>query len=123
MTLLNATTQGTGNSGRVGRIATITSVQARMTFQSSVGATGINPVPNVRVLIVYDKEANGVATTAAAILATDNVVAPMNLENAQRYIILADSGLLTGDVANGGGLTQSPTASSTMNSTRSATSL
>lgn len=89
VTLLNAATQGTGNSGRVGRVSVMKSVLFRFALSITNGATSSSP--HVRVIIVYDKETNGVAPTAATILQIDNVIAPMNLENASRFIVLCDT--------------------------------
>lgn len=94
LTTINLTTQGTGNSGRVGRVAVIKSVQGRFAISSTNGAAGLSPAPMIRVIAVYDKETNGVAPTAAQILQADVITSAMDLENAQRYIILADSGIL-----------------------------
>jgi len=44
----------------------------------------------VRVKVIYDKQANGVAPTAVDVFAVDSFYSPNNLDNADRFVTLAD---------------------------------
>lgn len=89
---LSAMAQGTDANNHVGRECTLKSLYWQ--FACSMAATSAGSSP-IRLVIVYDKEANGAAPTIATgaasdIFATDAITAPMNLNNRDRFIILVD---------------------------------
>lgn len=79
--LLNGMTQGTSATQHIGRRATMTSVLAR--FKAFVG-------DYCRVCIIYDKETNGAAPAATDIFASNQATSPLNLNNSDRFIVIAD---------------------------------
>lgn len=84
--LLTAIAQGTGNGNRVGRKITIKSVQFRgMVKPAAGGGFGQN-----RILIVYDKQSNGAAPNITDILTVSGAEAMMNLNNAERFVVICD---------------------------------
>lgn len=86
--LLNGIAQGIGNSERVGRRATMKSLLYRLQFSTSTGSS-TNTFP-VRVLTVYDRQANAASPVAAAVLTPTTFVGNMNLSNSDRFLILSD---------------------------------
>jgi len=83
--LLNGCAAGTGATNRVGRKITMKSHQMR-SFSTNNSANG----GNVRILIVYDKQSNGAAPVITDVLGADLVTAPMNLSNADRFVVIHD---------------------------------
>lgn len=88
----NAIAQGTDAIQHVGREVTLTSIYWQL--EASLAATTAGSSP-VRMVLVYDKDANGAAPTVATgavtdIFAADQLNAPMNLNNRDRFIILSD---------------------------------
>lgn len=95
--LLNGLTQGTDSTTRIGRKVCMRSIQGRWTFTLQNTAGGVFPAGvvggQVRLLIVYDKQSNGVAPVATDILqggATTQLVSPINLNNRERFVVLID---------------------------------
>lgn len=86
--LLNAVTQGTDFTQRIGRTYTIVSVQYRCTMISVPDEN--NSSQQVRMLIVYDKQNNSATPDINQILTDTTTIAPMNLNNKDRFIILSD---------------------------------
>ncbi len=85
--LLNAIPKGDGVSERDGRLVSIKSIE----FKATLTKTGTGDQANVmRILFVIDKQANGVAATAAKILQASDEQSPRNLDNRSRFIILSD---------------------------------
>lgn len=91
-TLLNGCALGATSSDRIGRKIRMLSLWIKGYTQQTVN--GGNPVPltdyPVRVLCVYDKQANGNGPTVGSILATNTFYAHKNLNNTERYIVLID---------------------------------
>lgn len=90
--LLNGCGPGTDLFQHVGRETTMTSLYWQ--FRGSMAATSTGGSP-IRLLIVYDKEANGAAPTMSTaaqtdILATNLISSHNNLNNRDRYITLVD---------------------------------
>jgi len=81
ITPINLMTQGTGQNSHVGRKVTLKSILLRTT---------VDCTDMTRLLIVYDKECNGAAATAADIFAVDRLPSPLNLDQSDRFIVLAD---------------------------------
>lgn len=93
--LLNGLTQGTDSITRIGRKICMKSIQGRWTFTLQNTAAGVFPAGlvggQVRLLIVYDKQANGAAPAATDILQGTGIIqAPLNLNNRERFIVLVD---------------------------------
>jgi len=85
--LLNGIARGDEINERVGREVTLRSIQFNFTPHVTVG-TGVDQ--QQRVLLVYDRQTNATALTAAQVLLTVDTVAPRNLENRKRFKILFD---------------------------------
>jgi len=85
--LLNGIARGDEINERVGREVTLRSIQFNFTPHVTV-ATGTDQ--QQRVLLVYDRQTNATALTAAQVLLTADTVAPRNLENRKRFKILFD---------------------------------
>jgi len=86
VTLLNSIDQGTTSSQRVGRKVQLKSIQMRWAF-------GFDNNFSSRLLVVYDRDCNGVTPTMADILgpaAFPRMTAPMNLANTDRFVVLHD---------------------------------
>lgn len=88
-TLLNGLQVGGSPQQRVGRKVTWTKMLVRCNF------TATDPIApttdtRIRVLIIYDKQTNGANPTVTSVLAIDEFTSPMNLDNRDRYVILAD---------------------------------
>lgn len=90
--VLNGCAQGTDANQHIGRQTRMTSLY--WLWQGNLALTAANGSP-VRLVIVYDKEAEGAAPTIATgaqtdIFAEDSIVAQMNLNNRDRFIVLVD---------------------------------
>lgn len=95
--LLNGCVQGTDSTTRIGRKICMKSIQGRWTFTLQTAAAGTQAAGVVagqaRLLIVYDKQANGAAPIATDILqdgTTSSLQSPLNLNNRERFIVLID---------------------------------
>lgn len=84
---INVTTQGTGNSARLGSQIAVKSVYYQFVLNFGTGAT-----PNVlRHILYWDRQSNSATASAATVLsATALVTSPMNLQFRERFVILAD---------------------------------
>lgn len=84
---INITTQGAGNSTRLGSQIAVKSV-----YYQFVLNFGSGQVPNVlRHILYWDRQANSAVASAATLLgATALVTSPMNLQFRERFVILAD---------------------------------
>lgn len=81
----NALTQGLGGSGRIGRSVSIKSFAYNLSIALFPTAQG--PI-NVRVMFIWDKQANGVAPSATDILTTATITSFLNLANKERFTVL-----------------------------------
>lgn len=81
ITPVNLMTQGTGQNSHVGRKVSLKSILLRST-------SDITDV--TRMVIIYDKECNGAAATAADIFSVNTLSSPLNLDQSDRFIVLAD---------------------------------
>lgn len=86
--LINGMTQGIGNGERIGRRATMKSLLYRLQFSTATGSSN-NTFP-LRVLVVYDRQANAAPPVAAAVLTPATFIGNMNLSNSDRFLILSD---------------------------------
>lgn len=84
--LLNGLSTGTTATTRIGRRITMKSIQMRYTVEQSAGS---GP-SQLRHLCVYDKQTNGATPVTTDILQADRFDSPMNLTNANRFVILFD---------------------------------
>jgi len=91
VTLINGIARGDDISDRVGRQITMKSISVRGQMAVTAG-TGVDQAG--RVLIVYDKQANAAAPTAAQVISAAgdgyDIYRPPNLENRMRFVILYD---------------------------------
>jgi len=90
--VLNGIAQGTDNNQHIGRQTTMKSLYWMFQGTTAPTTTGGG---SVRLVIVYDKEAEGAAPTIAAGLQTDifnqdSIEAMQNLDNRDRFIVLVD---------------------------------
>jgi len=87
-TLLNGLVRGTADGQRVGRQITIKRVyHCAAIEENAVGESGV-----ARCILFYDKQSNGVAPTAALLLETTAVaLSDFNIDNEQRFVVLADT--------------------------------
>lgn len=84
---LNAATAGAGANARIGRKTQLKSLLVRYNVSTAAQST------DVRILIVYDKQSDGLTPDITQILsggATPTYNAPMNLSNSDRFVVLAD---------------------------------
>jgi len=85
--LLTPIAQGSTANSRLGRKVRLTKVTLRWNaYLSSASAQG-SPL---RVKMIYDKQTNGAAPTAADVLQSDSMISPNNLDNSDRFITLMD---------------------------------
>lgn len=86
LVLLNGLTQGDTASSRTGNSIRMKSYDMRwfVNNNSSAGQT------EVRVMLVLDKQSNGVTPSVTDILATNTVVSPRNLDNRKRFKVIMD---------------------------------
>lgn len=92
--LLNTYTAGTGGTNTLGRRVVNTSLCLRMTIaQPTISGVGTAGPTAVRVVVVYDKEANGAAPATTDVFQTAivaNASSMMNLNNSHRFTIIMD---------------------------------
>jgi len=90
--LLNGIPQGTDYNERIGRKVMLKSLFIRFTINVNPGVLGVLAPQGdvVRLMIVYDAQANGAAPAITDILATVNYDSPMNLNNRDRFKVLHD---------------------------------
>jgi len=90
--LLNGLVPGTGASQRIGKKAVMKTLQ----FRASIGALSAGAEDTifqgiVRFLWIYDKQSNATAPTLAQIFEqTDSGTSFMNMDNRDRFVVLAD---------------------------------
>lgn len=88
ISLLNGVTQGTDFNNRIGRSVNMKSLLFRFTVEKATGANSDGAT--ARVILFYDAQTNGAAPVVTDVLATADHLAPMNLNNRDRFKILAD---------------------------------
>jgi len=86
VTALNLCNEGTGVSQRVGRKICMKSVQVRGWITQE---TAQQPCM-VRIMLVWDKQVNGVIATIAEILSAATSNSFMNLDNRERFVVIKD---------------------------------
>jgi len=85
--ILNATAQGTATNQRVGRKYRMTSFECRWQIQQLAGTVGGSPY---RIMVVYDKQTNGLAPAITDIVNFDQFTGFKNLDNLDRFVTIAD---------------------------------
>lgn len=89
--LLNGIGSGAGANQRIGRKLTMKSLMLRWSFylnpNANVLATGGSPL---RIVVFYDKQANASPATIADLFTSDIYNSNNNLDNRDRFVILAD---------------------------------
>lgn len=86
-TLLNGSLQGAGAGQHIGRKTAMNSLLIR--YDAHLAPTTTQGC-QIRLLVVYDKQTNKALPAITDVLASDNFNSPMNLDNSDRFIILAD---------------------------------
>lgn len=86
-TLLNGLASGSTATTRVGRKVTMTSLLLR--YNVSLAPTSVGGSP-IRILVVYDKQANAAAPAITDILLTDTFNSANNLSNRDRFVTISD---------------------------------
>lgn len=86
--LLNGIVQGPGNQQRVGRRLVLKSLVYRMYASTASEASPTNGP--VRVLVVYDRQANGAVPLNTDVLAQADFAGLMNLGYTDRFLIISD---------------------------------
>ena len=85
--LLNGVAQGSDATARIGRKMVMKSLLLRWTWNLASTSTGGSPV---RVMVVYDKQANATAPAITDVLVVDSFVGQNNLNNRDRFVVLCD---------------------------------
>lgn len=92
--VLNAVTPGTGANNRIGKKLRMKSFMLRYTLSTTVNGVGITGSCSVRILIVYDRQANAILATPPVVLQTvagnAQFHSMQNLDNRDRFAIIAD---------------------------------
>lgn len=83
-TLISGVATGTDGTTRIGRKILMKSFQIRYICGSG------NPQSQHRVLVIYDKQANGALPTASQVVDTNSFMSPMNLANSDRFVVVMD---------------------------------
>lgn len=83
--LLNAVVQGTTAETRIGRKIRMRSLEIRWNYALALTSVGGSPL---RILVVYDKQANAAFPAITQVLNTNDFVSPMNLSNSDRFTII-----------------------------------
>jgi len=91
MRLLNGIQQGNTASTIVGRKAQLQSLLLNVTWISAADPAGV-----IRCLVVYDKSPGGTAPTVSDVLTASGTTQPLNLLNADRFIVLVDERMPVG---------------------------
>lgn len=85
--LLNGVQSGSTATTRIGRKMVMKSILLRYSASLAATSTGGSPV---RVLVVYDKQANAAAPAITDILLADDFESPNNLSNRDRFVTIFD---------------------------------
>lgn len=84
----NLIAQGVGNSQRVGRKITLRSIYYRFHMGT---AAGTSPYTGpVRIVVVYDRQPNGLGGGIVDVFSSNNFHALQNLNNGDRFLVLSD---------------------------------
>lgn len=86
-TLLNGLIPDSTATGRIGRKVVMKSLYIRWSAQ--LAPTSIQGAP-VRIIVFYDKQANGAAAGVTDVLLANAFNSPNNLSNRDRFVVLSD---------------------------------
>lgn len=81
--------QGVGSFQRIGREVTLKSIQIRASIHANTAST----MADVRLVLVYDKQANGTDLSFTSVFDTQTVESFPKLENSKRFVILWDKNM------------------------------
>jgi len=84
--LLNGVAQGVGNGERIGRRYLMKSMQ----YRAILDMTQDSNVSQHRIVVVYDKQANGAAPIASDVFEANVFHAPLALRNSDRFVVIDD---------------------------------
>ncbi len=87
---LNLIPQGTEQSQRIGRKCTLKSINVRFNVKLGSQTGPLAASETVRVMVVLDKQCNGLAATVAGLLETANYQSFNNLAEKSRFRVLCD---------------------------------
>lgn len=85
--LLNGLVPDSTASGRIGRKVVLKSLYVR--YSVNMAATSTLGAP-IRIIVFYDKQANGSAPAVTDVLLADSFFSANNLSNRDRFVVLAD---------------------------------
>lgn len=85
--LLNGVDDGATPLTRIGRRINMTSLEIRWIGSLAAASAGASPL---RLVVIYDKQSNAVAPTAADVFAADVIYSTMNLANSRRFKVVVD---------------------------------
>lgn len=102
--LLNGLIPDSTASGRIGRKVCLKSLLVRWSINMGTTSTGGTPV---RILVVYDKQANATAPAITDILLADHFLSQNNLSNRDRFVTIFDQ--ITAPIATGDCFSQADT--------------
>lgn len=83
--LVNGVATGTDYNNRIGRETAMKSIYLRLTGSNTVDQTAA-----LRIMLVYDKQPNGVLPAITDVLTAADILSPNNLNNKDRFITLSD---------------------------------
>jgi hypothetical protein len=119
---VNPITAGTGVTQIAGRTCVLKSVLFNYVIGASISTAAITaaaPATIVRVMLVYDKAPTGTAPLVTDVLTSNTPTAPLNLTNANRFIVLFDDRHNMGSATVNSGGTASVSTGGTMTSNKS----
>lgn len=105
VTCLNLCDEGTGISQRIGRKICIKSVQVRGIVRPVDATSSDN---TTRIMLIWDKQVNGVIATISEILSAATAHSFMNLDNRERFVVLMDKQFAVGRRSDASGNSGSP---------------
>lgn len=83
--LVNGVATGTDFNSRIGREILMHSLYMRLTYSNTVDQTA-----GLRIMLVYDKQPNGVLPNITDVITTADLMSPNNLNNKDRFITISD---------------------------------
>jgi len=88
--LFNALERGTDYDTRLGRQITMKNLQMTLNFEGNEAYIAASGPQNVRCLLIYDKQCNGVAPTLLNVLVTATAFSLRNLNYRNRFRVIMD---------------------------------